>query len=127
MSTRFVILNPAVVERYWMTVKRFWGFWASWRVLQTQQIPIVSSIGATATGWMMRGGLVLSSGSSDYPLMNGSNLISKAGGMINAYNSWTRFNASLRNSFLNRYCDVWAKALLVLCEHPLKIDAAAVP
>lgn len=62
-----------------MTVKRFWGFWASWRVLQTQQIPIVISIGGTATGWMMRRGLVPSSGSSDYPLVNETNRISKAG------------------------------------------------
>ena len=109
-----------------MTAKRFRGLWASWRVLQTQQIPIVSSIGATATGWMMRGGLVPSSGSSDYPLMNGTNRISKVGGMIAVYKSGARLNASLRSCLLNRYCDVWAKALLVLCEHPLKIDAAAV-
>ena len=38
-----------------MIVNRFWGFWASWRVLPTWQIPIVMSIGGTATGRMMRG------------------------------------------------------------------------
>ena len=110
-----------------MTVNCFWGFWASLRVLPTWQIPIVISIGGTATGWMMRRGLVPSSGSSDYPLMNETNRISKVGGMIAIYKSGARLNAYLRSCLLNRYCDVWAKALLVLCEHPLKIDAAAVP
>ena len=85
------------------------------------------SIGGTATGWMMRQGLVPSSGSSDYPLMNETNRISKAGGMIAVYKSGARLDASLRSCFLNRYRDVRAKALAVLCEHPLKIDAAAVP
>jgi hypothetical protein len=85
------------------------------------------SIGGTATGWMMRQGLVPSSGSSEYPLMNGTNLISQPRGMIALYKLWAQLNASLRSCLLNRYRDVWAKALLVLCEHPLKIDAAAVP
>ena len=110
-----------------MTAKRFPGFRPSWRVLQTRWIPIEISIGGTATGWMMRRGLVPSSGSSDYPLMNETNRISKAGGMIAVYKSGARLNASLRSCFLNRYRDVRAKALAVLCEHPLKIDAAAVP
>ena len=59
--------------------------------------------------------------------MNGTNLISQPRGMIALYKLWAQLNASLRSCLLNRYRDVWAKALLVLCEHPLKIDAAAVP
>ena len=110
-----------------MTAKRFPGFRASWRVLQTQQIPIVFAIDGATTSRMMRGGVMPSSGSFDYPLMNETNRISKAGGMIAVYKSGARLNASLRSCFLNRYRDVRAKALAVLCEHPLKIDAAAVP
>lgn len=110
-----------------MTAKRFPGFRPSWRVLQTQQIPIVFAIDGATTSRMMRRGLVPSSGSSDYPLMNETNRISKVGGMIAVDKSGARLNASLRSCLLNRYRDVWAKALLVLCEHPLKIDAAAVP
>ena len=48
-------------------------------------------------------------------------------GASRSVGSETRVNNVIEIRFLNRYCDVWAKALLVLCEHPLKIDAAAVP
>ena len=52
MCARF--LTPATAqaaaERYWKTVKPFWEFAASWRVLPTQQIPIVFAIDGATTG-----------------------------------------------------------------------------
>ena len=70
MCARFLTPAQAAAERYWQTIKPIWEFSASWRVLPTQQIPIVLAIDGTITGRMMRWGLVPSSGSSSYPLIN---------------------------------------------------------
>ena len=70
MCARFLTPAQAAAERYWNTLKPIWEFSASWRVLPTQQIPIVLAIDGATTGRMMRWGLVPSSGSSSYPLIN---------------------------------------------------------
>lgn len=70
MCARFLTPAQAAAERYWSLIKPLWEFSASWRVLPTQQIPIVLAIDGTTTGRMMRWGLVPSSGSSSYPLIN---------------------------------------------------------
>ncbi len=70
MCVRFFTPAQAAAERYWQTIAPLWQFSASWRVLPTQQIPIVLALDAATTGRMMRWGLVPSSGSSSYPLIN---------------------------------------------------------
>lgn len=70
MCGRFLRPTPAAAERYWQTIPPLRDFHASWRVLPTQQIPIVLSVGGMTTGRMMRGGLISSSGSSRFPLIN---------------------------------------------------------
>lgn len=70
MCARFLTPAQAAAERYWKTIAPLWQFSESWRVLPTQQIPIVLELDGARTGRMMRWGLIPSSGSSRFPLIN---------------------------------------------------------
>lgn len=70
MCARFQTPAQATTERYWSIVKPFWKFDPSWRVLPTQDVPIVLSVDGATTGAMMRWGLIPYSGESKYPLIN---------------------------------------------------------
>lgn len=70
MCARFLTPAQAAAERYWKTIAPLWHFSASWRVLPTQQIPIVLALEGVITGRMMRWGLIPSSGPSEFPLIN---------------------------------------------------------
>ncbi len=54
MCARYLTSSQSAVERYWQTVTPWWQFTECWRVLPTQQIPIVLSIEGKTTGRTMR-------------------------------------------------------------------------
>lgn len=70
MCARYLTPSQSAVEQYWQTVTPWWQFTESWRVLPTQQIPIVLSIEGKTTGRMMRWGLIPYTSTSKYPLIN---------------------------------------------------------
>lgn len=70
MCARYQTPSQAAAERYWQVIEPLWRFEPSWRVLPTQQIPIVLALNGVVTGRMMRWGLIPYSGSTSYPLIN---------------------------------------------------------
>ena len=70
MCARFLTPAQAAAERYWKTIAPLWRFSPSWRVLPTQQVPVVLALEGTRTGRMMRWGLIPSTGASNYPLIH---------------------------------------------------------
>lgn len=70
MCARFLTPAQAAAERYWSTVAPLWRFEPSWRVLPTQDVPIVLSVDGVTTGRMMRCGLIPYSGDSKFQLIN---------------------------------------------------------
>jgi putative SOS response-associated peptidase YedK len=70
MCARFLTPSQAAAERYWELRRHTWRFGPSWRVLPTQDVPIVLSVDGEVTGRMMRWGLIPHSGEAKYPLIN---------------------------------------------------------
>lgn len=70
MCARYLTPAQAVAERYWRTITPLWQFSESWRVLPTQQVPVVLSCAGVTTGRMMRWGLLPYRGETRYPLIN---------------------------------------------------------
>lgn len=70
MCARYRTPSQAAAERYWRTVTPLWRFSASWRVLPTQQVPVIIRTDEAVTGRMMRWGLLPFQGSLSYPLIN---------------------------------------------------------
>ncbi|HZT03838.1 MAG TPA: SOS response-associated peptidase [Steroidobacteraceae bacterium] len=70
MCARYQTPSQAAAERYWQVIEPLWHFEPSWRVLPTEQIPIVLALNGVITGRMMRWGLIPYSGQSSYPLIN---------------------------------------------------------
>lgn len=58
MCARYQTPGQAAAERYWQVIEPLWNFEASWRVLPTQQIPIILALNGVTTGRMMRWGLI---------------------------------------------------------------------
>jgi putative SOS response-associated peptidase YedK len=70
MCARYQTPSQAAAERYWRVIEPIWQFEASWRVLPTDPVPVVLSMGGAVTGRMMRWGLLPHSGESGFPLIN---------------------------------------------------------
>lgn len=70
MCARYLTPAQAAAERYWRTLEPRWHFSQSWRVLPTQQVPVVLTLDGRTTGRMMRWGLLPYSGDTRYPLIN---------------------------------------------------------
>ena len=70
MCARYLTPAQAVAERYWRPIAPLWQFSESWRVLPTQQVPVVLSCAGVTTGRMMRWGLLPYRGETRYPLIN---------------------------------------------------------
>ena len=70
MCARFLTPAQAAAQRYWQLIDPMWRYDQSWRVLPTQNVPVVLTIGGQRTGRMMRWGLVPFSGESKFPLIN---------------------------------------------------------
>ena len=70
MCARYLTPSQAAAERYWKTIAPVWRFSESWRVLPTQQIPVVLAIDGATTGRRMRWGLIPYTGTTKYPLIN---------------------------------------------------------
>jgi putative SOS response-associated peptidase YedK len=58
MCARYLTPSQAAVERYWKAIAPLWRFSESWRVLPTQQVPIILAVNGAVTGRMMRWGLI---------------------------------------------------------------------
>lgn len=70
MCARYRIPDQEAAERYWRTVAPLWHFSASWRVLPTDDVPVVIAADGVITGRMMRWGLIPYSGEMKFPLIN---------------------------------------------------------
>jgi hypothetical protein len=54
MCARFQTPAQAAAERYWQLIEPYWKFEPSWRVLPTDQVPVVLTIDGQRIGRMMR-------------------------------------------------------------------------
>jgi putative SOS response-associated peptidase YedK len=70
MCARYQTPSQAAAERYWRVIEPLWHFEPSWRVLPTDPVPVVLSIGGAITGRMMRWGLLPHTGEPNFPLIN---------------------------------------------------------
>jgi putative SOS response-associated peptidase YedK len=70
MCARFLTAAQAAAERYWRMVDSLWRYDQSWRVLPTQQVPVLVSVNGERIGQMMRWGLIPYFGPSKFPLIN---------------------------------------------------------
>ena len=70
MCARYQTPSQAAAERYWRVIEPLWRFEASWRVLPTDPVPVVLSMGGAITGRMMRWGLLPHTGEPGFPLIN---------------------------------------------------------
>ena len=118
MCARYQTPSQAATERYWQVIEPLWHFEPSWRVLPTQQIPIVLSVDGMTTAPTMRWGLISSSGSSRFPLINARAAHVQTGGPWKfARKSWRccifvmaafyephAFSAGRKEPFVGRLC-----------------------
>lgn len=58
MCARYQIPTQAQAEAYWQLLNSRWSFAASWRVLPTEQVPVVLHSAGGRVGWMMRWDLI---------------------------------------------------------------------
>jgi putative SOS response-associated peptidase YedK len=58
MCARFQTPTQAQAEAYWKLLHSQWSFAPSWRVLPTEQVPVVLNTVSGPAGWMMRWDLV---------------------------------------------------------------------
>jgi putative SOS response-associated peptidase YedK len=58
MCARYQIPTQAEAEAYWRLLHSRWSFAPRWRVLPTEQVPVVLNTSAGIAGWMMRWDLV---------------------------------------------------------------------
>lgn len=70
MCARFQTPAQAAAERYWRLIEPLWKYEQSWRVLPTQDVPVVLMIDGRLTGRMMRWGLIPFVGDAKFPLIN---------------------------------------------------------
>ena len=70
MCARFQTPAQAAAERYWKLIEPYWNFEPSWRVLPTDQVPVVLTVDGQRTGRLMRWGLIPYSGECKLPLIN---------------------------------------------------------
>jgi putative SOS response-associated peptidase YedK len=70
MCARYQTPDQAAAERYWKIIEPLWQYEPSWRVLPTDQVPVVLTVDGKRTGRMMRWGLIPFGGDSKFPLIN---------------------------------------------------------
>lgn len=70
MCARFQTPAQAAAERYWSLIEPLWSYHESWRVLPTQDVPVVLTLNGRRTGRLMRWGLIPFIGESKFPLIN---------------------------------------------------------
>ncbi len=70
MCARYQTPSQAAAERYWRVIEPLWQFEQRWRVLPTDQVPVVLSANGAITGRMMRWGLLPFQGEAGFPLIN---------------------------------------------------------
>lgn len=88
MCARYLTPAQAATERYWRAIAPLWRFEQSWRVLPTQQVPVVLTLDGVTTGRMMRWGLLPFRGNVPYPLINAT--VEKLGTWYGWRHPWER-------------------------------------
>lgn len=100
MCARYQTPSQAAAERYWSVIEPLWQFEPSWRVLPTQQIPVVLALNGMVTGRMMRWGLIPYSGSTSYPLINAT---------VEKLTNCRRTSSWRRSTTTSRGCRRWLR------------------